>query len=60
MKFVNALKGATSRAVRNRYPEVKEEPWGDAFWSPSYFLATTGEVMLDVLKEYVDSQGERE
>ena len=28
------------------------------FWSRSYFLATTGQV-LDVLKKYVESQGEK-
>jgi len=29
------------------------------FWSPSYFLATSGQVTLDVLKRYVESQGEK-
>lgn len=58
VKFVNALKGATSRAIQNRYPEVKEKLWNGKFWSPSYFLATTGEVTLDQLKKYVESQGE--
>ncbi|KXB05862.1 transposase [candidate division MSBL1 archaeon SCGC-AAA382F02] len=58
VKFINALKGATSRVIRNRFPEVKEKLWEDKFWSPSYFLATTGEVTLDVLKEYVENQGE--
>jgi len=58
VKFVNALKGATSRAIQNRYPEVKEKLWNNKFWSPSYFIATTGEVTLDQLKEYVESQGD--
>ena len=29
---------------------------GEHFWSPSYFLATTGNVTIDVLKEYVENQ----
>ncbi len=28
------------------------------FWSDSKLVATTGQVSLDVLKRYVDSQGE--
>ena len=31
--------------------------WKGTFWSPSYFLATSGQVTLDVLKSYVDRQG---
>ncbi|MGZ3615215.1 MAG: transposase, partial [Thermodesulfobacteriota bacterium] len=31
---------------------------GDSFWSDSKFVATTGQVSLDVLKQYVESQGE--
>ena len=30
--------------------------WGDSFWSPSYFLSTTGNVSIDVLKKYVENQ----
>ena len=56
-KYLNALKTITSREIRRNYPEVKKELWNDAFWSPSYFLATTGQVTLDVLKKYVEGQG---
>jgi len=28
----------------------------DSFWSDSYFLASTGQVSLDVLKKYVEEQ----
>jgi len=35
---------------------IKNKLWGDSFWSPSYFIATTGNVSIDVLKEYVENQ----
>ena len=57
-KFINSLKGGTSNAIRHRFPEVKKKLWKDVFWSPSYCLITTGQVTLDQLKEYVESQGE--
>jgi len=52
VKYVNVLKGISSRELRRHFPQLKGQ--GDALWSPSYFLATTGEVTLDMLKSYVD------
>lgn len=58
-KFINAIKTGTSKAIRYRYPKVKEKLRGNSFWSRSYFLISTGEVTLDVLKEYVESQAQK-
>lgn len=55
-KFINILKGHSSRDLRKKHKEtLKDKLWGDALWSPSYFLATSGNVSLDVLKGYVDN-----
>lgn len=56
-KFVNSLKGVSSRLLRKEFPELKEHLWGGHFWSPSYFIASTGQVTLDALKRYVEEQG---
>jgi len=56
-KYINSIKTISSREIRRNFPEVKEKLWKDAFWSRSYFLATTGQVTLDVLKRYIDNQG---
>lgn len=55
-KVINSIKGASARVLRNKFPETKKFLWGDSFWTPSYFLATTGQVSLDVLIAYVESQ----
>lgn len=58
-KFINLLKGRSSRELRKKYRDfLKDKLWGDNFWSPSYFLATTGNVTVDILKEYVETQRE--
>jgi len=59
VKFVNALKTGTSKAIRHRF-DVSDKLWKDVFWSDSYCLITTGEVTLDQLKEYVEQQGEEQ
>jgi len=56
-RYINAIKTITSREIQRNFPEVKRKLWGGVFWSPSYFLATTGQVTLDVLKKYVEGQG---
>lgn len=55
-KFINAYKSASSRIIKNKFPEIRENLWEDKFWSRSYFLATTGEVSLSVLQQYVQEQ----
>lgn len=55
-KFINSLKGVTARYVMREFPKIKKKV-GTHFWSPSYCLITTGQVTLDQLKKYVESQG---
>jgi putative transposase len=56
-EIVRRLKGASSRLVRKmRFPEVLEKLWGNAFWSPSYFVVSCGGAPLDVVKSYVENQ----
>jgi putative transposase len=56
-KLVNSLKGVSSRYLRRqRYPEVRRALWGDHFWSPSYFVASTGRATLAKVKAYIQQQ----
>jgi len=57
IKFINNWKSATSKVLRNRFPQIKKKLWKNTFWSGSYCLITTGQVTLDQLKKYVESQG---
>lgn len=58
VKVTNTLKGVSSRYLRQEFPEIKNLLWGDSFWSDSKFIASTGQVSLDVLMKYVESQNE--
>jgi len=53
---VNSLKAVSGRLLFREFPQVKEYLCKNHFWSPSYFLASTGQVTLDVLKKYVENQ----
>ncbi len=58
-EFVNAVKTITSREIQRNFPEVKKVLWKGKLWSPSYFLATSGQVTLPVLMKYVESHEEK-
>ena len=59
VNVVNVIKGVTSRRLRSEFPKTKQFLWDDSFWSDSYFVATTGQVSLDILMQYVESQMEK-
>lgn len=56
-KFINAYKSASSRNTRKKHPELEKQLWGEAFWSRSYCLLTTGGAPLEIIKSYIRSQG---
>ena len=58
-KFINAYKSASSRLIKKEFPLLKKKLWKEFFWSRSFCLITAGNVSLDVLKQYIESQGER-
>jgi len=55
-KFVNSLKSVSARLLFSEFPELKKQLRNSHLWSPSYFLASTGQVTLDDLKKYVENQ----
>jgi len=59
-KFINSIKSVSARLLFREFPELKNQLWGGSFWSPSYFLASTGQVSLDVLKRYVENQNAKD
>ena len=58
-KFMNAYKSASSRLIKVEYPEIREKLWKEYFWSKSYCLITTGGVTMDIIKQYIETQGEK-
>ena len=58
-KFLNAYKSASSRLIKKEYPQIRDKLWKEAFWSKSFCLITTGGAPLEVILQYIESQGER-
>lgn len=56
-KFINAYKSASSRLIKKEYPSIKTMLCEDKFWSHSYCLLTIGGVTVDIIKQYIETQG---
>lgn len=58
-KFINAYKSASSRLLKKEYPMIREKLWKEHFWSRSFCLLTTGGAPIEIIKKYIESQGEK-
>ncbi len=58
-KFINAYKSASSRLIKKEHPEIRNRLWKEAFWSQSYFLVTAGGAPIEVIRQYIETQGEK-
>jgi putative transposase len=57
-KFINAYKSAASRLIKKEYPIIRQKLWKQQFWSRSFCLLTTGGAPIEVVKRYIESQGD--
>ena len=58
-KFINAYKSASSRLLKKEFPVIRKKLWKETFWSQSFCLITAGGAPIEVIKEYIETQGEK-
>ena len=56
-KLMQLLKGRTSRKMLQEFDDLKRELWGGHLWARGYFVASTGNVTDEVIKQCIESQG---
>ena len=59
-KFINAYKSASSRLIKKEFPQIRQNLGREYFWSQSFCLFTTGGVSDQIIREYIESQGEND
>ena len=59
-KFINAYKSASSRLIKQEFESVRNKLWKSYFWSQSFCLLTSGGAPIDVIKQYIESQGAKD
>ena len=56
-KFINAYKSCSSRLIKKECSSIKEKLYKEFFWSQSFCLLSTGGASIEVIKEYIETQG---
>ena len=59
-KFINAYKSASSRLLKKEFPEIRQKLWKECFWSQSFCLLTTGGAPIEIIRKYIETQGEKD
>ena len=52
------IKGRSSRRLLEEFAELNRQFWGKHIWARGYFAASSGNVTDDVIKQYIESQGQ--
>lgn len=58
-RFINAYKSASSRLVKKEFPDIRQLLCKEMFWSQSFCLISTGGATTDIIRQYIQSQGEK-
>jgi len=58
-KLICSIKTISSRMLRKEYKMESLRSKKGTLWSSSYFIATCGEVRLEILKGYIEKQGNK-
>ena len=52
------IKGRSSRRLMEEFGEIRRQFWGQHLWARGYFAASTGNVTDEIIKQYIESQGQ--
>ncbi len=55
-KLVQYIKGNTSRKLQMEYKERNKHFWGQRLWARGYFVASSGNVTDEIIREYIKNQ----
>ena len=59
-RFINAYKSASSRLLKKEYPQIRQKLWKETFWSQSFCLLSAGGAPIEVIRQYIETQGEKD
>jgi putative transposase len=55
-KLFQKLKGASSHKLFEEFSHLRKQYWGQHLCGRGYFVATTGTITDDIIKEYIEHQ----
>ncbi len=59
-KYLQRIKGATSRKLQQEFAELNRKYWGQHLWAGGYFVVSSGNVTDEMWLEYINNQKQEE
>jgi putative transposase len=56
--LMQRIKGRSSRKMLEEFGELSRQFWGRHIWARGYFAASSGNVTDEIIKQYIESQGQ--
>jgi putative transposase len=53
-EIMRRIKGNTASRLFEEFPHLKKRYWGRYFWARGYFCATVGQIMEEMIKQYLE------
>lgn len=57
-ELMQRIKGRSSRKLLEEFSELNRQFWGKHIWARGYFAASSGNVTDEIIKQYIESQGQ--
>jgi putative transposase len=57
-QLMQHIKGRSSRRLLDEFSELNRQLWGKYIWARGYFAASSGNVTDEIIKQYIESQGQ--
>ena len=57
-ELMQRVKGRSSRKLLQEFGELRRQFWGRHLWARGYFAVSSGNVTDDVIRRYIESQGQ--
>ena len=55
-RIMQWLKGISSRVLFQEFPHLRKRLWGRHFWARGYLAVSSGTIIDEMIKEYVEEQ----
>ena len=55
-KYLQRVKGSTSRKLQQEFQELKKRYWGQHLWARGYFVVSSGNVTDEMWMNYIKNQ----
>ena len=53
------IKGRSSRVLQQEFPHLRKRYWGQNIWARGYFCGTVGQVMDQMIRDYIEGHVEK-